>query len=186
MTEYRPFQPIETPRLLLRCFEARDAQAFSDYRSDPEVARYQGWDAPYSLERAQRFVQEMQAALVGAPEEWYQVAIELKSEGVLIGDIGFKIFSAGRQGEIGFTLMHAYQGKGYAYEAAERILRLLFEQFDLHRVQANCDPRNAPSYRLLEKLGMRREGHMLESIWFKGDWADEYWYAILRREWLER
>jgi RimJ/RimL family protein N-acetyltransferase len=183
MTETHPFQPIETPRLLLRPFEARDAQAFCDYRSDAEVARYQGWDAPYSLVKARRFVAEMQATPVGVPDEWYQVAVELRSQSGLIGDIGFKIFSAGRQGEIGFTLARAHQGKGYAFEATGRILRYLFEQFDVHRVQANCDPRNTPSFRLLEKLGMRREGHMIESVWYKGEWADEYWYAILRREW---
>jgi RimJ/RimL family protein N-acetyltransferase len=129
MTDQTNFSPIETARLLLRPFEAGDAQGFSDYRSDPEVARYQGWDAPYSLNKAEQFVAEMQQARPGGQDDWYQVAVELKSEGVLIGDIGFKIFSDGQQAEIGFTLASAYQGKGYAFEAAHRILQYLFEQF---------------------------------------------------------
>jgi RimJ/RimL family protein N-acetyltransferase len=183
MTGQQEFKPLETNRLLLRPFEARDAQAFSDYRSDPEVARYQGWNAPFSLEKAKPFVIEMKHITPGTLGDWYQVAVELKSYGYLIGDIGFKVLQDGRQGEIGFTLAREYQGKGYALEAVERIFQYLFEQFDLHRVQANCDPRNLASVRLLERLGMRREGHTIESARYKGEWADEYWYAVLQREW---
>ena len=183
MADQTKFSPIETARLLLRSFAPGDAQGFSDYRSDPGVALYQGWDAPYSLTKAEQFVAEMQQARPGGQDDWYQVAVELKSGGVLIGDIGFKIFSGGQQAEIGFTLASAYQGKGYAFEATHRILQYLFEQLTLHRVQANCDPRNSASVRLLERLGMRREGHMIENVWYKGEWADEYWYAVLHREW---
>jgi aminoglycoside 6'-N-acetyltransferase len=183
MADQQKFSPLETARLLLRPFEPGDAQGFSNYRSDPEVARYQGWDAPYSLTKAEQFVAEMQQTRPGGQDDWYQVAVELKSEGVLIGDIGFKIFSVGQQAELGFTLASAYQGKGYAFESMHRILQYLFEQFGLHRIQANCDPRNGTSVRLLERLGMRREGHMIENVWYKGEWADEYWYAVLRREW---
>jgi RimJ/RimL family protein N-acetyltransferase len=186
MTERKAFVPIETDRLLLRPFEARDAHFFSDYRSDPEVARYQGWDAPYSLAKAVRFVADMQGVNPGKPDDWYQAAIELKTEGILIGDIGFKVLYDGRQGEIGFTLASKYQRKGYAFEAVEQIMNYMFAQFDLHRIQANCDPRNLSSIRLMERLHMRREGHLIENVWYKGEWADEFWYAILRREWEAR
>jgi RimJ/RimL family protein N-acetyltransferase len=186
MPEPVQFQPIETARLLLRPFERRDARAFSDYRSDPEVARYQGWTLPFGLEKASIFIEEMQQVIPGSPGEWYQVAVELKSQEVLIGDVAFQVFASGRQADIGFTLARRWQGQGYAFEAVEQVLQYLFNTLELHRVQADCDTRNLSSVRLMERLGMRREAHTIESAWYKGEWTDEYWYAILRREWLAR
>ncbi len=175
---------LETPRLILRPFQERDAEDFSRYRSDPEVARYQGWEPPFYLEQAQRFIEAMQSIGPGRPGEWYQFAIERKDTNMLIGDCAFKVLAEDhRQAEIGFTLARDYQGQGYATEAVGRLLRYLFVDSQLHRVIANCDPQNEASERLLTRLGLRHEGHFVESLWFKGGWADEDWYAILRREW---
>jgi RimJ/RimL family protein N-acetyltransferase len=175
---------LETERLRLRPFETRDVEVFSRYRSDPEVARYQGWDAPFSLEQAARFVTEMQSEQPGRPGGWYQLAIEVKSTAEMIGDCAFTVLSEDhRQAEIGFTLAREHQGKGYAREAVERLLGYLFSDLRLHRVRANCDPENTASGRLLERLGMRHEGRFIESLWFKGSWVGEDWYAILDREW---
>ncbi len=176
--------PLETPRLILRPFTDRDAEPFSRYRSDPEVARYQGWEAPFSLGQAARFVAEMKAKKPGEPGEWFQVALELKSTGELIGDVAFqRLREDERQAEIGFTLARAFQGQGYAAEAVGRLLDYLFGELGLHRVRADCDPQNAASIRLLTKVGMRHEGTFVESLWYKGGWADEDWYALLHREW---
>jgi RimJ/RimL family protein N-acetyltransferase len=180
-----PFR-LETPRLILRSFEERDALPFTAYRSDPEVACFQGWEAPFPPEEAARFVAEMMRAHPGTPGAWYQVAIELRSEEEMIGDCAFCVSTDGRQAEIGYTLARAHQGQGYASEALTRLLGYLFSDLNLHRVHANIDPENVPSARLLERLGMRREGRFVESLWFKGRWADEEWYAILQREWMER
>jgi RimJ/RimL family protein N-acetyltransferase len=177
---------LETPRLILRPFEERDIPAFSAYRSDPEVARYQGWEAPFLSAEAARFVTEMIQACPGRPGEWYQTAIELKADREMIGDCAFHISADGRQAEIGYTLSRSFQGQGYASEALARLLDYLFFDLNLHRVHANLDPENLPSARLLERLGLRREGHFVESLWFKGRWADEAWYAILQREWLKQ
>ena len=175
---------LETPRLLLRPFEEKDIEPFSRYRSDPEVAKYQGWQVPYSLEQAARFVQDMKSGTPGLPGQWYQFALELKASGEMIGDCAFKrLAEDARQAEIGFTLARSFQGQGYAHEAVARLLDYLFGDLMLHRVRANIDPLNAASQRLLERLGMRLEGQLLESLWYKGYWADEAWYAILRREW---
>ena len=70
---------LETTRLILRTFEERDIQPFSTYRSDPDIAKYQGWETPYSLEQAAEFTSEMCAKKPGEPGQWYQLAIELKS-----------------------------------------------------------------------------------------------------------
>ena len=91
-----------------------------------------------------------------------------------------------RQAEIGFTLACEHQGKGYATEAVNRLLDYVFGVLGKHRVIAVTDTRNAPAARLLERVGMRREGHFVEDIWFKGGWGDEYEYAMLEREWRAR
>ena len=179
--------PLETPRLILRPFEDRDAAPFALYRSDPEVARYQGWEAPFSLEQAAQFVAEEKSKTPGEPGQWVQLAMELKSTGEMIGDCAFyRLSEDPRQAEIGFTLARAFQGQGYAAEAVTRLLDYLFGGLGLHRVRANCDPENTSSARLLERVGMRHEGRFVESLWFKGRWAGEDWYAVLKREWEKR
>ncbi len=154
------------------------------YRSDPAVAKYQGWDTPYGIEAAKTFIREMKERLPGARGEWYQIAVELKASGKMIGDCAFHILPEdGQQAEIGVTLSRRYQGKGYATEAVTRLLAYLFGELGLHRVRATCDAENLASVKLLERIGMRKEGHLLENIWFKGAWGSEYTYALLRREW---
>ena len=181
------FPSLITSRLILRSFQASDIEPFSRYRSDPEVARYQGWEIPFPLDRAARFVGEMIAAAPGVVGEPYQIAIELKSTHELIGDCMFvRLVDDGRQAEIGFTLARSFQGQGYASEAVACLLDYLFHQLDLHRVRANCDPENVSSARLLMRVGMRREGHFVEGLWLKGRWVDEDWYAILHSEWQSR
>lgn len=179
--------PVETARLFLRPFEERDLHRFVAYRSDPAVARYQGWALPYCLEQATTFLKEMQRTRPGEPGRWYQLAIQPRSLGYLVGDCAFCL-SAGdaQQAEIGFTLARAHQGQGYATEAVSALLDYLFGTFGLHRVYAVCDVENGGSAGVLERVGMRREAHLIESTWFKGRWSSEYWYAILRAEWTVR
>lgn len=175
---------LETPRLILRPFQDDDLDAFVAYRSDPEVARYQSWEAPFPRAQGEAFIAEMQAAQPGAPGLWYQLAIERRAQLGLIGDCVFHRFAhEPRQAEIGFSLARAAQGQGYATEAISRLLAHLFDALALHRVTAICDAANRPSARVLERVGMRREGHLIENVWFKGRWGSEYHYALLRREW---
>lgn len=178
---------LETHRLILRTFEERDVLAFAVYRSDPEVARYQGWDAPFTDLQAAEFIRDMRRLQDGAPGKWLQLAIEVKASGVLAGDCAFKVEAGdSRQAEMGLTLSRPFQGQGYGIEATTRLLDFLFFERKMHRVRAGCDVLNQPSYRLLEKLGLRREAHWIENLWFKGRWSSEYWYAILDREWAEQ
>ena len=90
---------LETKRLKLRAFQGRDIQDFAAYRSDPEVAKYQDWEAPYSLEKAAQLVKEMQVVHPGTPGEWVGIAIELKKGGNLIGDCAFHILAEDAQQE---------------------------------------------------------------------------------------
>jgi RimJ/RimL family protein N-acetyltransferase len=100
----------------------------------------------------------------------------------VIGDVSLTV-GEHRQGEIGFILHPDHQGRGYATEAAEALLALAFEHYRLHRVAGRLEARNAASARVLEKLGMRREAHLIENEWVKGEWQSELVYALLAREW---
>jgi aminoglycoside 6'-N-acetyltransferase len=178
---------LESDRLILRPLRPGDAAAFSAYRSDPLIARYQGWDAPYNLEKAEKFIEQMQAVTPGDIGQWMQLGLEIKPGSGLIGDVAFRVLKEQRKtAEIGMTLANDHHGFGYGFEAVTRLVRYLFEDLHLHRVTANTDPENHAAYHLLEKVGLRREGHFLKSMWFKGYWASEYWYAILDEEWLQR
>ncbi len=178
---------FETPRLILRSFEESDIKGFSAYRSDPEVARYQGWETPFSIAQAAFFIDHMLNANPGEPGQWYQLAIALKENTTLIGDCAFqRLFVDHNQAEIGFTLARVYQGQGYAAEAVTRLLAYLFDDLHMHRVIANCDPANQPSFKLMERLGMRHEGRFVESLWFHETYVSEDWFAILEREWQAR
>jgi len=177
---------LETQRLIIRPFELADAEVFSAYRSDLNVARYQGWEAPYPLEKAIEFIQNMQQWQPEMLGEWLQLAMVRKDTDQMIGDCAFYILKDGMQAEIGMTLARDAQGYGYGREATLKLLAYLFDELEMRRVRANCDPRNVPSWRVLERVGMRREAHMLRSTWIKGEWTDDYWYAMLLEEWLER
>ena len=188
---------LESDRLILRPFQDGDIESFAAYRSDPEIARYQSWEPPVTLEQAAQFVNDMKNARPGVPGEWYQWAVERKAAAGLIGDCAFQILPHDmghilphdvghepHQAEIGFSFARAYQGQGFATEAVSRLLDYLFEDLDLHRVVAITDAENRAAARLLERLGLRRAGAFVENVWFKGAWGSEFSYALLRREWL--
>jgi RimJ/RimL family protein N-acetyltransferase len=177
------FTRIESERLILRRFEDSDLIPFVAYRNDPEVARYQSWDSCDEQE-AKVLIREMGSARIGVPGEWFGFATESNETGMLIGDCALRVDEhEPYRAEVGFTLARESQGRGFASEAVARVLDYAFGALGLHRIIAIADCRNAPSVALLERLGMRREGHFLENIWFKGRWADEYLYAVLRHEW---
>jgi RimJ/RimL family protein N-acetyltransferase len=178
------FERIESERLILRRFNDFDLAPFASYRNDPEVARYQSWDS-FDEREAGAFIREMESAQPGVPGEWFQFAIESKETGGLVGDCALQVDGQEPyRAEIGFTLAREHQGKGFASEAVSRLLDYAFESLELHRIFAIADCRNKPSWTLLERVGLRREGHFLENVWFKGEWSDEYLYAVLKDEWL--
>ena len=177
---------IESERLILRAFQDADAEAFVVYRNDSEVARYQSWES-ISLPRAQAFIREQKSLEPGVPGQWFQIALALKATGQLVGDCGLQVLlQDGRQAQLGITLARGYQGQGLATEALTAVLDFAFINLDLHRVITVMDCRNAASAALMERLGMRREGRFVKHYWFKGEWADEYLYAILQAEWLPK
>jgi len=177
------FTTRETTRLRLRHFTDADLALFMAYRNDPEVARYQSWEG-ISEPEARAFLQEQKEVQPGMPGQWFQIAVELKETGMLVGDCALKIEEHDEhQAEIGFTLARAYWGRAIASEAVSCVLEYAFVTLGLHRVIAIADCENAASVSLLERLGLRREGHFRQNVWFKGKWGDEYLYAMLQEEW---
>jgi aminoglycoside 6'-N-acetyltransferase len=178
------FAGLTATRVALRRFRPGDAGAFARYRSVPEVARYQNWDAPYPAAAGEDFVREMMTRHPDTPGEWFQFAVVLRATGELIGDCAAGPHDGdARQAEIGFTIAPRHQGRGFATEAVRLLLDYLFGSRGKHRVVAYCDARNAASAGVLERLGMRLEGHLRESTWAKGEWSDDLAYAVLDHEW---
>jgi RimJ/RimL family protein N-acetyltransferase len=169
---------LSTDRLELRRFRPGDAAALAAYRSDPEVARFQSWEAPVPTAAAAALIDQFAADDPRAPG-WFQYAISLRSDGALIGDVGVNLHDNRMQAEIGFTLAGAYQGHGYALEAVRRVLDHLFTEQGLHRVSAECDARNVRSAHLLERAGFRREGCRISHTYLKGEWTDDLLFGLL-------
>jgi RimJ/RimL family protein N-acetyltransferase len=162
-----------------------DVLPFLAYRNDPAVARYQSWES-CNLVEATEFIRCHQSLEAGVPGQWLQIAIALKDTHALIGDCALKVQAQDpRQATIGVTLARQSQGQGFAIEALSCLLAVLFEGLKLHRVVADTDVENTAAWTLLERLGLKREGHLRQSLWFKGRWVDEYLYAILRHEWIK-
>lgn len=175
--------PIETARLLIRPFQDDDLAQVCTYSTDPSVMAYMG-EGVQSVAQTQEFIQQNQLA-----DEVTAYAMVLRTANNLIGHMVFHPWFAPRTYEIGWVLQPAYQRQGYTTEAARALLRYGFETLALHRVIATCQPENVASHRVMEKLGMRREGHFQQCIYRGSDqgvdkWWDEYFYAMLAREWF--
>ena len=184
MTE-REFSGLETERLIVRRFADSDLGPFLAYRNDPEVARYQSWESCTERE-ALSMIEGLRRQRPGTPGEWFQFAVQSRETGLLVGDCAMRVDEDGRQAEVGFTLSREHQGRGLATEAVSRLLDYAFGELGLHRVYAITDQENEPSFTLLERLGLRREGSFVQNAWFKGRWSSEYLYAVLKDEWLSR
>jgi RimJ/RimL family protein N-acetyltransferase len=179
---------IDTARLLLRPYTMADLDDLADIRRRPEVMRYLYQDVQGRDEVAEVLHRRATTQTALRSEgDGLVLAAELREAGRVIGDVSMRwVSETHRQGEIGFTFHPDYHGKGYASEAARAMLRLGFEEAGFHRVEGRCDARNDASARLMERLGMRREAHLVENEWFKGEWGSELVYAILDREWKAR
>jgi RimJ/RimL family protein N-acetyltransferase len=180
-----PAYPLETGRLLLRPFAAGDLDALFAIHSRPDVARYLYWRPRTTDEVRAVLEQKMRSRVIDPESDTLTLAVVLKATTELIGECNLHLLSEEhRQGEIGFIVHPGHHGRGYATEAARALLRLAFEDLSLHRVIGRLEARNTASGRVLEKLGMRREAHLVENEYVKGEWQSELVYAILDREWL--
>ncbi len=174
---------IETERLILDALAQKDAKDLYEYRGDPEVARYQGWQ-PASVKEAADFISDQSNIKFGQASAWCQLAIRSKQSGKLIGDFGVR-FPATTDDpiEFGLSLCPVHQRKGYAREVMAAGITLAFRQWGYRRLIGSVDPRNTASVALLRALGFRQEAHHVESYRFRGEWVDDVIFAMLAREW---
>lgn len=174
---------LTTERLTLREFQEADWASTHVYEFDPEVVRYETF-GPYSPEESCGYIRRMLVEAANSPRLTYDLAVVLLAEDRLIGRCGLRVVDSKlREGMLWYILNRAYWGRGYATEAARSMVDFGFGQLRLHRIFADCDPANAPSIRLLGRLGMRLEGHFRENAWIKGAWTDSLIYALLDRGW---
>jgi len=175
---------ISTERLLLREFEATDGPGLHAFESLPEVTRYQSF-APRSLAESHDFVMASIEAAGEDPRRVYDLVVIVKTEDRVIGRCGFAIGDPDdEQAVLWYTLHPDSWGHGYAPEAARAMVNFGFRELGLHRIWADTDPENVASIRVLEKLGLRREGHLRENARINDAWADSLIYAILESEWM--
>ena len=186
MKRVSPDWPLETSRLTLRPFVEGDFDAVYAMRSDPEVARYL-YQGPLSEEETRsRLERNMALSAWAAEGDWLSVAAVERESGLVVGDMAFHwVSERDRTAEIGFVFDPRHQGRGFATEAAAALVHWAFTDAGFHRVIGRTEARNAASARVLEKLGMRLEAHLVENEWVKGEWQSELVYAILDREWRE-
>ena len=182
---FEPEYPIRTARLLLRPYQPDDVDAVHAYERLPETVRYLSNEPMGRAEAEALVTRRVDSSTLGGMGEVANMIIELAQTGELVGDCVLFWYGHG-QAEVGYVLSPAHYGRGYATEAVEALLRLGFEELGLHRVAARFDARNTASWRVMERVGMRREAHLVQSQFIKGEWTDELIYAILRGEWQAR
>ena len=177
--------PVRTDRLSLRRASETDLDVIWAYRRDPSVTHW--------LSAAPTTIEQHRASFVERGGLAHMILVEL--DGRVVGDAMIRIedewaqaevadAARGKQAELGWTVDPAYAGHGYATEAVRALVDLSFGPLGLRRVYALCFSGNEPSWRLMERLGMRREQHLVkESLHRSGEWLDAFGYALLAEEW---
>jgi len=182
MSPQEPWFPIRTERLLLRQVAQSDFDDVHAYAIDAAVVRYMTW-GPNTLEETQAAIDRwMQAQAAGSRRE-VNLAVQHLADDRVIGSIRLATDEATATGNFGYSFHSAYWRQGLGTEAARAIVNAGFSLLGLRRIWAECDTRNAGSYGVMQKLGMRREAHDRQDKRSRDGWRDSYVYAVLAEEW---
>ncbi|GGD84895.1 GNAT family N-acetyltransferase [Paenibacillus nasutitermitis] len=171
---------LETQRLILREFTVHDLEDIHVYASNPMVVKHMMW-GPNTKEDTQDYMDRVLSMQKQEPRQEFELAAVIKDTKQLVGGCGI-YRSKPSQGEIGYCFHSAFWGKGFASEAADRLLEFGFSELGLHRIFATCRPGNLGSAKVMQKIGMKYEGHIREHMWHKGSWHDSFQYSILENE----
>ena len=173
----------ETERMVLAPYTDADFDEFLDLHRREDVARYLPW-VPRDEEAARAALERHGSLELHTDGQGVTLSAREKATGRLVGEFVLFLRSVEhRGGEVGYVLHPDVAGRGLATEGARHMLGVAFGALELHRVIGRIDARNRASARVLTKLGMRHEAHLVENELFKGEWADEDDFAILRSEW---
>ena len=177
---------LSTSRLHLRGLCLEDALPIYNYRSLPEVARYQSWES-FSQSDAEGLIADQENAKLAISGTWFQMAIVHSATQEVIGDCGLHCREdAVNQMELGITLSPHFQGEGYASEVLMAICGFVFEDLKMHRLMAVTDSENLAAIHLFLRNGFRQEAYFVDHVWFKGKWGSETVFVLLAREWTSR
>ncbi len=175
--------PVRTERLLLRRLRADDLDAVHSFQSRADVARYLYRNA-MTRDEAGAWLASSIASRFADEGTTLRLALTVPPDDRCIGYVHLhRANNPARQAETGYVIHPDHAGRGYATEAAREALALGFEHFGFHRIFARVDAQNAASIRICERLGMRREAHLVENDRRNGRWGSELVYAMLAREW---
>ena len=171
---------IKTERLIIRNFFESDYNDLFEYLSDKDTYRYEPGE-PISIETAKNLCTKR-----SKNNEFLAVGLEKKVIGhIYLGQVKPENI---KTWETGFIFNKKFHKKGYATEALNAVIDYGFNKMDIHKIIAHCNPKNIPSWKLLEKVKMKREGKLRENIYFKLDekgnpiWQDTYEYGIIKKD----
>jgi ribosomal-protein-alanine N-acetyltransferase len=171
-----------TSRLKLREFVESDYPSLREMDSIPEMYTYER-DLPSEAE-TRKVLDEYIANQQEVQRTTYRFAITIPPHVTAIGLLKLsRQWEAIREWEVGWAVQQHEWGRGYATEAAWRVMDWAFRELNVHRIVAFCHADNAASVRVMEKLGMHQDGRLRETRWLRGQWWDEFVYSILEREW---
>lgn len=172
-----------TERLLIRDLIPDDLQHIHHLHSLPETDEFNTLGIPDSIEDTEKLLAGWLLAQEQEPRTIYVLRISEKETGEFIGLLGFKLGPAKyRNGEVWYKILPAQWKKGYTTEAVKKLLEFGFSDLKLHRIEAGCAVDNIASIRVLEKAGMTREGGKRKALPIRGQWVDNYEYAILEED----
>lgn len=173
-------QNIITERLIIRRFTRDDAHDLYEYLSDESVVKFEPYEV-YSIEQA------LEEAIKRSNSESFY-AVCLRENNKLIGNL-YLNQEDNYEFELGYVFNHNYHGHGYATEGTIALINYAFKTLGARRILSMCNPLNSSSWKLLERINMRKVDHLIKNIYFKKDknnepiWVDTYIYEILRDEW---
>ena len=176
------FNGLETESLIIREFNEGDFTSIHTYASKPEVTMYLPF-GPNNEVDTQIFLKKAINYQIENPRYDYEFAVIMKQSNNLIGGCGIHFTSiSNKEGSIGYCYDKQYWGNGFASEVAKAILNFGFNELGLHRIFATCHPDNIGSARVMQKIGMQKEGRLREHKFQKGSWRDSFIYSILDYE----
>lgn len=175
------FPELESGRLFYRNITVKDAEALFMIRTDKEVMRFMDTESMMSLKESEKLIDSIgESFKSGNGISWGVVE---KSEDKLIGYFGiWRIDAKNCRGEIGYALHPDFWGKGYMHEAAENLIRFGFNELHLHSIEANVNPLNINSIKLLEKIGFKKEAYFRENFLFDNEFKDSVIYSLLESD----
>lgn len=164
-----------------------DLQAIHHLHLLPETDQYNTLGIPANESVTQGWMNDWSEQQKQEPRMHYVFVVEIKDTTDFVGLIALNLGKPKyKNGEVWYKLLPSFWNRGFATEALTEVLRLGFEDLNLHRIEAGCATENIGSIRVLEKVGMHKEGHRRKCLPIRGDWVDNYEFAILEEDWGKR